>query len=59
MTDFIKKKNEGNIDFGVFYIIACNAGLHVIKLLDKIYMREILDLSVCYTVNMPVKIKKG
>lgn len=49
---------KGILIWGLF-IFACNAGLHVIKLLDKIYMREILDLSVCYTVHMPVKIKKG
>lgn len=44
--------------FGLF-IFAYNAVLHVMKLLDKIYMKEVLDLSVYYTVNMTVKIKKG
>lgn len=49
---------RGIFIFG-FFIFACNASLHDIKLLDKSYMGEVLDLSVYYTVNMPVKIKKG
>lgn len=44
--------------FGLF-IFACNAVLHVMKLLDNIYMKEVLDLSLYYTVNMTVKVKKG
>lgn len=28
------------------------------KYLGKIYMVEVLDLSLYYTVNLPVKIKK-
>jgi len=42
---------RGNNDFELF-IFACNAGLHVMKLLDRIYMKEILDLSLYYTLNM-------
>lgn len=39
--------------FGLFIV------MFTMKLLDKIYMVEILDLSLYYTVNLPVKIKKG
>lgn len=40
-------------------MFACNAGLHLMELLGKVYMKQVLDLSLCNTVNMPRKIEKG
>lgn len=38
--------------FGLFIVML------TMKFLDEIYMVKVLDLSLYYTVNLPVKIKK-
>ena len=49
---------SGNNDFGLF-VFACDAHFHVMKLLDEIYMKEVLDLSLCYTIKHASENQEG